>query len=51
MMAMIMMILEWEPEGTRRKGRHRERWVDGWIEGWSKTEYYWPWTEIRGCYI
>jgi hypothetical protein len=22
-------ILEWEPEGTGRKGRHKERWTDG----------------------
>jgi hypothetical protein len=22
-------ILEWEPEGTRRKGRPEERWIDG----------------------
>ena len=22
-------ILEWEPEETRRKGRHTERWIDG----------------------
>jgi hypothetical protein len=22
-------ILEWEPEGTRRKGRPKERWIDG----------------------
>jgi hypothetical protein len=22
-------ILEWEQEGTRRKGRRKERWIDG----------------------
>jgi hypothetical protein len=22
-------ILEWEPEGTRRRGRPKERWIDG----------------------
>jgi hypothetical protein len=22
-------ILEWEPEGTRRRGRPKERWMDG----------------------
>jgi hypothetical protein len=22
-------ILEWEPEGTRRRGRSKERWIDG----------------------
>jgi hypothetical protein len=21
--------LEWEPEGTRRRGRSKERWIDG----------------------
>jgi hypothetical protein len=24
-----MKILEWEPEGTRRRGRPKERWIDG----------------------
>jgi hypothetical protein len=24
-----LKILEWEPEGTRRKGRPKERWIDG----------------------
>jgi hypothetical protein len=24
-----LKILEWEPEGTRRRGRHKERWLDG----------------------
>jgi hypothetical protein len=24
-----LKILEWEPEGTRRSGRPKERWVDG----------------------
>jgi hypothetical protein len=22
-------MLEWEPEGTRRRGRPKERWIDG----------------------
>jgi hypothetical protein len=24
-----LKILEWEPEGTRRRGRPEERWIDG----------------------
>jgi hypothetical protein len=24
-----MKILEWEPQGTRRRGRPKERWIDG----------------------
>jgi hypothetical protein len=24
-----MKMLEWEPEGTRRRGRPKERWIDG----------------------
>jgi hypothetical protein len=24
-----LKILEWEPEGTRRRGRPKERWLDG----------------------
>jgi hypothetical protein len=24
-----LKILEWEPEGTRRKGRPKDRWIDG----------------------
>jgi hypothetical protein len=24
-----LKILEWEPEGTRRRGRRKERWIDG----------------------
>jgi hypothetical protein len=24
-----LKILEWEPEGTRRRGRPKERWMDG----------------------
>jgi hypothetical protein len=24
-----LKILEWKPEGTRRRGRHKERWIDG----------------------
>jgi hypothetical protein len=24
-----LKILEWEPEGTRRSGRPKERWIDG----------------------
>jgi hypothetical protein len=30
-------ILEWEPEGMRRRGRPKERWIDG--ERWSKTNH------------
>jgi hypothetical protein len=26
---MPLKILEWEPEGTRRKRRPKERWIDG----------------------
>jgi hypothetical protein len=22
-------VLNWKPKGTRRKGRHKERWIDG----------------------
>jgi hypothetical protein len=24
-----LKVLEWEPEGTRRRGRPKERWTDG----------------------
>jgi hypothetical protein len=24
-----LKIVEWEPEGTRRRGRPKERWIDG----------------------
>jgi hypothetical protein len=24
-----LKILEWEPEGTRRRGRPKDRWIDG----------------------
>jgi hypothetical protein len=24
-----LKMLEWEPEGTRRRGRPKERWIDG----------------------
>jgi hypothetical protein len=24
-----LKILEWEPEGTQRRGRRKERWIDG----------------------
>jgi hypothetical protein len=24
-----LKVLEWEPEGTRRRGRPKERWIDG----------------------
>jgi hypothetical protein len=34
-----LKILEWEPEGTRRRGRPKERW--------SKTEHDKPWTDRR----
>jgi hypothetical protein len=26
---LTLNILEWEPEGTRRRGRPKERWIDG----------------------
>jgi hypothetical protein len=26
---LLLKILEWEPEGTRRRGRPKERWIDG----------------------
>jgi hypothetical protein len=32
-------ILEWQPEGTRRRGRPKDRW--------SKTEHDKPWTDRR----
>jgi hypothetical protein len=35
-----LKILEWEPEGTRRRGRPKDRW--------SKTEHGKPWTDGRG---
>jgi hypothetical protein len=38
-----LKILEWEPKGTRRRGRPKERWIDG-----SKTEHDKPWTDGRG---
>jgi hypothetical protein len=34
-------IVDWEPEGKRRKGRHRQRWMDG----WSKLEHCKTWTD------
>jgi hypothetical protein len=36
-------ILEWEPEGTRRRGRPKEK-----MDRWSKTERDKPWTDGRG---
>jgi hypothetical protein len=30
-------ILEWEPEGMRRRGRAKERWIDG--VRWSITNH------------
>jgi hypothetical protein len=38
-----LKILEWEPEGTRGRGRPKERWIR-----WSKTEHDKPWTDRRG---
>jgi hypothetical protein len=38
-----LKVLEWEPEGTRRRARPKERWIDG-----SKTEHDKPWTDGRG---
>jgi hypothetical protein len=32
-----LKILEWEPEGTRRRGRPKERWIDG--VRWSMTDH------------
>jgi hypothetical protein len=26
---LLRKIVEWEPEGTRRRGRPKERWIDG----------------------
>jgi hypothetical protein len=37
---LLLKILKWEPEGTRRRGRPKERW--------SKTEHDKPWTDGRG---
>jgi hypothetical protein len=39
-----LKILEWEPEGKRRRGRPKERWMDR----WHKTEHDKPWTDRRG---
>jgi hypothetical protein len=36
-------ILEWEPEGTRRRGRPQRE-----MDIWSKTEHDKPWTDRRG---
>jgi hypothetical protein len=36
-----LKILEWEPEGTRRKGRPKEIWIDG-------VTHDKPWTDRRG---
>jgi hypothetical protein len=30
-------ILEWEPEGMRRRGRPKDRWIDG--VRWSMTNH------------
>jgi hypothetical protein len=38
-----LKILEWEPEGMRRRGRPEERWIDGARRSRDK-----PWTERRG---
>jgi hypothetical protein len=35
-----LKILEWEPEGTRRSGRTKDRWIDG-----VRVK---PWTDRRG---
>jgi hypothetical protein len=32
-----LKILEWEPEGTLRRGRPKERWIDG--VRWSMTNH------------
>jgi hypothetical protein len=32
-----LKILEWEPEGTRRRERPKERWIDG--VRWSMTDH------------
>jgi hypothetical protein len=36
-------VLEWKTEGTRRKGRPKERWIDG-----VRREHDKPWTDRRG---
>jgi hypothetical protein len=36
-------ILEWEPDGTRRRGKTQRE-----MDRWNKTEYDKPWTEKRG---
>jgi hypothetical protein len=41
-------IVEWEPEGTRRKERLEVRWMDGWTDGWGKQEYDEPQINRRG---
>jgi hypothetical protein len=32
-----LKILEWEPEGTQRRGRPKDRWIDG--VRWSMTNH------------
>jgi hypothetical protein len=39
-------ILEWEPEGTRRRGRPKERWIDG--VRWSMTNHGLTEKDTRG---
>jgi hypothetical protein len=36
-------ILEWEPEGMRRRGRPKDRWIR-----WSKMENDKPWIDRKG---
>jgi hypothetical protein len=37
-------ILEWEPEGTRRRGKTQRE-----MDRWRKMVHDKPWTDRRGC--
>jgi hypothetical protein len=52
--------LEWEPEGTRRRGRPKERWIDGawqtmdWRKRILETETdgeTWFWVKENHCRV
>jgi hypothetical protein len=42
---LLLKILEWEPEGTRRTKKGKTQRV---MDRWSKTEHDKPWTDRRG---
>jgi hypothetical protein len=43
-----LKILEWEPEGTRRRGRPKERWILVDEVRWSKTNHGLTEEDTRG---